>query len=122
MSRFVVLRHECPSTYKPGVHWDFMLERAGTLRTWALAEPPELGRAIAAEPLTDHRLAYLDYEGPISGNRGIVRRWDAGTYEMLGEAPERLTIRLQGVLLQGLVELTADPSGRGRWLFCWVSH
>ena len=35
-----------------------------------------------AEVLPDHRLAYLDYEGPISGDRGSVTRWDRGTYDV----------------------------------------
>lgn len=35
----------------------------------------------------EHRRLYLDYEGPISGDRGSVRRVDAGTYERRSAAP-----------------------------------
>ncbi len=83
MPRFVVLRHETPPGHERPTHWDFMLEAGGVLRTWALAEAPCRGRAIAAEELAEHRLAYLEYEGDVSGGRGSVVRWDAGTYEVL---------------------------------------
>ena len=49
------------------------------LKTWACREPPQAGVEIPCEALADHRLAYLDYEGPISGGRGSVTRWDRGT-------------------------------------------
>ena len=67
MPRFVILRHELPDPRRRGVHWDFMLEHAGVLRTWALAEEPAPNKPISAEALADHRLAYLNYEGPVSG-------------------------------------------------------
>lgn len=76
MARFVILRHDSPQ----GEHFDFMLEAADLLKTWALPGPPELGMAMDCEALADHRLAYLDYEGPVSGQRGSVTQWDHGTY------------------------------------------
>src|SRR5262245_41193710 len=97
MPRFVVLRHEMPPDSARGrVHWDFMLEQAGALRTWALAEEPAAGDEILAEALADHRLAYLDYEGPISGDRGGVTQWDAGEYEAERDAADQLQVRLSG--------------------------
>ncbi len=78
MSRFVILRHELPGPERGGVHWDFMLEQGTVLRTWALALEPNSATQIAADALVDHRLAYLDYEGPISGDRGQVTQWDIG--------------------------------------------
>src|SRR5260221_12104572 len=101
MGRFVILRHESPAEFKPGMHWDLMLEAGNALQTWALALEPAPGIAIAADELPDHRLEYLDYEGPISGNRGTVSRWDAGRFEMLNESPRRLTVRLMGRLVIG---------------------
>jgi hypothetical protein len=44
--------------------------------------PDEL---IEMQRIADHRSLYLDYEGPISGDRGVVRRLDRGTIER-GEA------------------------------------
>ncbi len=74
MPRFVILCHE----NHRGAHFDFMLESGDVLKTWALPQPPASGVEIECEALADHRLAYLDYEGPVSGGRGSVARWDRG--------------------------------------------
>ena len=55
-----------------------MLEQGEKLRTWRLATPPDAAGPIDAEPLADHRVAYLDYEGPVSGGRGEVRMLGSG--------------------------------------------
>lgn len=96
MPRFVVLIHD-----HPVLHWDFMLEKEAVLRTWRLARPPVESGPIAAEPLADHRLAYLEYEGPVSGDRGSVRRYDWGESSLLEETTDRLVVELNGTLLQG---------------------
>lgn len=81
MPRFVILEHDHPE-----LHWDLMLETGDVLRTWRLAEPPTaIGQSIRAIPIADHRTMYLDYEGPVSGNRGTVNRWDAGRFETDGD-------------------------------------
>ena len=118
MPRFVVLQHEMPPGAR-STHWDFMLEHEGVLRTWALAEPPAIGREIAAEALADHRLAYLEYQGPVSGNRGTVTRWDAGNYETLADAPDESTIHLSGAKFIGTAHLRRDSSAPQRWIFCF---
>lgn len=41
---------------------------------WPIEEPLEVIR------LRDHRRAYLDYEGPITPDRGLVYQAAAGTY------------------------------------------
>lgn len=80
-SRCVVLRHElCDGTW----HYDWMLERAsaaqppgserGTLITFRTNVLVTTTNAFAAQRLGDHRAIYLDYQGPVSGNRGTVRR------------------------------------------------
>ena len=91
MPRFVILEHDFPE-----LHWDFMLECGSALKTWRLARPPVTdGDPIAVTPLSDHRLQYLVYEGPVSGDRGNLKRWDAGEYEGDLE-PATWRIRLQG--------------------------
>ncbi len=94
MPRFVILEHD-----HPVLHWDLMLQEGDVLRTWRLAEPPSGGAfTIAAEPLPDHRLIYLDYEGPVSGGRGIVKRWDGGKYECIDDNQWSFAgLRLRGV-------------------------
>ena len=71
--RFVVLEHDWN-----GVHWDFMLEAGDDLRTWAMNAPPAPGQDLPARALADHRLAYLTYEGPVSGDRGRCGAWPRG--------------------------------------------
>ena len=78
MPRFVILEHD-----HPVLHWDLMLEKGEVLQTWRLAKPPEKGLLIAAEKSFDHRLFYLDYEGPVSQDRGSVKRWDSGSYQQV---------------------------------------
>ncbi|HTI50526.1 MAG TPA: DNA polymerase ligase N-terminal domain-containing protein [Planctomycetaceae bacterium] len=111
MPRFVILTHDYPV-----LHWDFMLEKEAALRTWRLLQPADAPGEIAAEPLPDHRLAYLDYEGPVSGNRGHVARWDQGTYLPLVDREDCVEIDLVGGKLIGRARLwrTGD---RDAWRF-----
>ena len=117
LPRFVILRHEMPGAERGGTHWDFMLESDGVLRTWGLSEEPQIGREIAAEQLADHRLAYLDYEGPVSGNRGSVTQWDAGEYETLVAAGGHWNVRLKGQRLNGFANLRQPSNDNQRWTF-----
>jgi len=102
MPRFVILEHDHPE-----LHWDLMLETGSVLKTWRLGKQPELeGGAVQATPIADHRLAYLDYEGPVSGGRGVVRRWDQGEYELVTDLEaEIILVRLLGKKLNGIVTL-----------------
>jgi hypothetical protein len=112
MPRYVILEHDYPM-----LHWDFMLESAMALRTWRLALMPALGEVIAATPLGEHRLAYLDYEGPLNGNRGAVKRWDQGDYEAIRLSDEFVEVRLRGRRLSGKVILEQrGPDWQFRWL------
>src|SRR5262245_49367036 len=101
MPRFVILRHETPTEYERPTHFDFMLEHEGALWTWALEKIPASGEAIVAQRLPDHRLAYLEFEGEIEGNRGRVTRIDSGEYEPLEAKTTNVQIRLQGQRLTG---------------------
>ena len=78
--RFVLLFHQGHSTQDRPDHWDLMLEQDGKLLTWALEKLPAPGKSIPAIQLDPHRIAYLDYEGPISGERGSVSRVLRGHY------------------------------------------
>jgi DNA polymerase Ligase (LigD) len=98
--RFVILEHDWPTR-----HYDLMLEAGSVLRSWRLAALPEMGQTINAEPIGNHRLAYLDYEGPVSGGRGDVKRIDFGTCEIVQETANRLIVRLQGQLTDCQIEL-----------------
>jgi hypothetical protein len=103
MPRFVILQHDHPE-----LHWDFMLEAGDKLRTWRLAAPPADGQMVAASVSFDHRLAYLDYEGPVSSDRGQVVQWDRGDYEELVAAKGYVQVRLRGHKLRGTVTLRPE--------------
>lgn len=109
--RFVVLRHTLPADSGRSSHWDLMLEDGEVLRTWELGSllflesaastgsetlapeaPPQTPR-----PLPDHRLAYLDYEGPVSENRGTVMRVAMGVHESVEDThTNQWTAQLNG--------------------------
>lgn len=114
MPRFVILEHD-----HPRLHWDFMVESDGVLRAWRLPAPPAAaGSDLPAEPLGDHRLAYLDYEGPVSGNRGAVTRWDWGEYESRTTVPGANSVLfVKGQRLAGTVILARI--GEGGWQFSY---
>jgi hypothetical protein len=100
MPRFVILEHDHPM-----LHWDLMLEAGTVLRTWRLAAPLRSGEAVAATAVFDHRLHYLAYEGPISGGRGRVVRWERGDFtgQVQGESP--IVVHLHGEQLHGVLRL-----------------
>jgi hypothetical protein len=122
MPRYVILRHQTPPGYARPSHWDFLLESGTVLKCWALPEPPNPGPAQSAEQLPDHRLLYLDYEGPISGGRGDVRRWDAGTFQWLVDQPGNVTVLLDGKQLRGTVRLVRVDQLSERWELAYTAE
>jgi hypothetical protein len=111
--RFVILRHQSPH----GEHFDFMLEAGGMLKTWALPRPPGLGAEMDCEALADHRIEYLDYEGPISGERGAVTQWDRGTYTLQRRDDTQWTLQLTGQILTGQATFLRLTANHDRWRF-----
>ena len=116
MPRFVLLEHQWN-----GVHYDFMLEMGDVLKTWAIDAPVLPDIALPARALPDHRPIYLEYEGVVSGNRGTVRRIDAGVYTALSWQDGCVRVRLAGCQLVGDVEICQAPGleseARGSWIF-----
>jgi hypothetical protein len=72
---------------------------------------------VRAEPNADHRALYLDYEGPVSGDRGTVTRYDAGTCDWLEDGDARVRVELRGAKVVGVAELARDERG---WTFALV--
>jgi hypothetical protein len=77
--RYVILRHEGV----PEPHFDLMIETisAGPLMTWRTLDWPITVETDLTK-LGEHRRDYLDYEGPVSNNRGTVKRIAAGACEL----------------------------------------
>jgi hypothetical protein len=97
--RYVILWHEGV----PDPHFDLMFETlpGSALSTWRSPRWP-IEAPTAATRLKDHRRAYLDYEGDVSGRRGRVTRVAAGTCEVEVGEGSVWTVRL----------LTGSPPGR----------
>ncbi len=115
MPRFVVLRHEMPLESSRASHWDLMLEVDAGLATWALDELPREGTTTQARQLAVHRKAYLDYEGPVSQNRGAVCRCDEGDYAVIAWTPHFLELELRGQNLHCKAQLQASQKAH-----CWT--
>lgn len=98
--RFAVLEH----TWKD-VHWDFLLEDGDALRTWAIDAAIVPGVELPARALPHHRRVYLEYEGPVSGGRGSVRRVAEGTFRVREWGDDRVRVVLAGNQLVGEVVL-----------------
>lgn len=114
MPRFVILTHDWPFP-----HWDFLVEAGSVLRAWRLLTEPTADADIPAEPNFDHRLLYLDYEGPLPGDRGTVSRWRAGTCEWLADDAERVEIALRGSKLVGRATIRRGGDG---WVFRFTAQ
>lgn len=101
--RFVLLRHEMPSTAALASHWDLMFDSGDLLLTFRLYRLGKDGvEILTATRLADHRRLYLDYEGEIAGGRGCVQRVAAGQFKVLsmtgtetkfGEQPARVELQ-----------------------------
>ncbi len=94
------------------------------LKSWAVPKGPTLdpGEKRLAMMVEDHPLEYGDFEGVIpAGNYGAgsVMLWDAGSYELLGDASaeEQLArgdfkFRLKGQKVRGEFALVKIKGGR----------
>lgn len=112
-NRFVVLFHQVEQTsllpditptHRRQDHWDLMLEWDGALLTWALDSDPCKAEKLSAVELPRHRLQYLSFEGPLSGDRGVVHRTIEGTYQVLQHAADGL-VSLPDLAQQGQFRL-----------------
>lgn len=122
--RFVIHEHHARQ-----LHYDFRLEIAGVLKSWAIPKGPSLSSADKrlAVMVDDHPLEYYDFEGIISAGQygaGTVIIWDLGEYSVLGgDDPEKslengkIVVELHGNILKGGFTLV-KMKGRGEknWL------
>src|SRR5262245_45239102 len=113
MPRFVVLEHDHPE-----LHWDLLFEVGAVLWAWRLRAPLAPGVTVAAERNFDHRLLYLDYEGPVSGGRGVVHRWAHGEYTWREQGPRRWVADVTGPQMEGALTLEERPEEAG-WEVRW---
>ena len=99
-----------------------MLEACGVLKTWALPRVPEAGVEMECKTIADHRLAYLDYEGPVSGERGVVTRWDRGTYTIERQSDVEWAVDLVGEKLVGTAFIRRLSDVLEWWIFSFAEE
>lgn len=94
-----------------------MLEDGDVLLTWQLPREPSARGVLpmSAKRIGDHRKLYLDYEGPVSGDRGFVTRFDGGALQMLERSEVAVRFVLSGSKLAGRFSLTRG--GENDWTF-----
>ena len=129
--RFVIQKHDATA-----LHYDFRLEAAGVLKSWAVPKGPSTDPRDKrlAMPTEDHPLGYIDFEGLIPERQygaGPVIVWDTGTYRNLterdgAEVPVEeavdaghVKVWLEGRKLQGgysLRRTTIGSDPREKWL------
>jgi len=122
--KFVVHEHHASR-----LHYDFRLEVAGVLKSWAIPKGPSMNPAEKrlAVRVEDHPLDYGDFEGVIPQGHygaGPVLIWDSGEVQPEGDLEAnlkngKLRFSLQGKKLKGGFSLTL-MKGRGtgkEWLF-----
>lgn len=110
-SRFVILHHQLVN----GEHWDLMLEHGDILLTWQLTREPVERSMLPMEVvrIADHRKLYLEYEGSISGDRGRVKRVDAGSVIFREITETCYQVTLSGGRLSGHLRLARHNH---RWI------
>jgi len=121
---FVVQEHHARQ-----LHYDFRLEIAGVLKSWAIPKGPSLNPSEKrlAVMVDDHSLEYFNFEGIIPSGEygaGTVVVWDSGNYCLLeGDDPVKaieggkIVFELRGKVLKGGYTLV-QMKGRGEknWL------
>ena len=105
MLRYVVLRHE--GIADP--HFDLMFETApgSALKSWRSPAWPIVELTPLVE-LGDHRREYLEYEGPISNNRGNVRCTCRGSLSIISTSEAQWRIVLDDPYAELLIAKTLD--------------
>jgi hypothetical protein len=103
MPRFAIVQHDHPYP-----HLDLFLEAGSVLRSWRLPISFPRCEPFAIEPIGDHRLLYLDYEGPVSNQRGTVVNVDRGTFEWIRDDSHQLILVLRGAIYSGRLVISTD--------------
>ena len=130
--RFVIQKHAARS-----LHYDFRLEHAGALLSWAVPKGPPRTKGIKrlAIHVEDHPLSYGDFEGTIPEGEygaGTVEIWDRGTYlakdaetrresekqVRVGLKKGHLAVTLAGKKMRGTYDLVhlKRPGQKNMWI------
>lgn len=112
---FVIQKHHASS-----LHYDFRLEVAGVLKSWAVPKGPSTDprdRRLAME-VEDHPLTWGAFEGVIaegSYGAGPVIVWDRGSYRNLTERDSEPLTMEQGLRAGHVAVWLEGDKLRGGW-------
>jgi hypothetical protein len=116
--RTVILEHTTPA----GVHHDWLIEdptlpdpKAHDARLWTarVTPPPQDWAKLKRFDLTvipPHRRHYLTYQGPVSNNRGSVKRLASGTCTARLWSVQRIVLAMQTQWKKLDLQLTRQSS------------
>ncbi len=107
------------------LHYDFRIEKAGVLKSWAIPKEPPIIEGIKrlAVRVEDHPLKYANFEGGIEKGlygAGTVKIWDKGYYILKEHTRYKLIFELKGKKLKGdycLIKLKPNLPRDKNWLF-----
>ncbi len=115
--KFVIHEHHASR-----LHYDFRLEIAGVLKSWAIPKGPSMNPSDKrlAVMVDDHPLEYGEFEGIIPQGHygaGAVLIWDSGEFQAGGDPAAalkkgRMSFTLKGKKLKGSFSLIL-MKGRG---------
>ncbi|MCX6796677.1 MAG: 3'-phosphoesterase [Candidatus Falkowbacteria bacterium] len=101
--RFVVQKHQARN-----LHYDFRLEMAGVLKSWAVPKgiPEKSGIKRLAVEVEDHPVDYINFSGTIPAGEygaGVVKIWDQGKWRLIEGAlgSGSMKFNLEGKKLNG---------------------
>ena len=113
MNKWVLLEHKVFSANSlDDIHYDFLVEDGKDCLTWKFLQLPLLNQdSIEIFKQPNHRLVWLSRtEHELSGNRGLAKRIDHGTFKNLSDKlnSEYCRLILDGELLYGLFEISGN--------------
>ena len=113
MNKWVLLEHKVYSdNFLEDIHYDFLVEDGKDCLTWKFLKLPLLNQnSIEIFKQPNHRLVWLSrIEYELSGNRGLAKRIDHGTFKNLSDKlnSEYCRLILDGELLYGLIEISGN--------------
>ena len=121
----VLLFHELPDATSH-VDWMIASEPRGrgplvTFRLDSRIDEMDADQGILARRIDDHRAEYLTYEGPISGDRGTVRRLTRGMVVSWERPGDRWQMEIEwpdpkGGLRRQNLRLSRRGAGSDAWL------
>jgi bifunctional non-homologous end joining protein LigD len=114
-NRFVIQEH-----WASHHHFDFRLEMAGVLRSWAVPKGLPEGKGIKrlAVQVEDHPVDYINFQGKIPAGlygAGTVKIFDKGRYELLNKTNDSISFTLNGKKLKGHYHLVKTKRPK-QWL------